>query len=114
MKSALRTPDQPSIRISRIVLTFSQKVRYDRTNGASEIRSLEDLDAQVWQDLAHDLGSVVELEMCVLGSPVSHSHSMRITASLFPMFIGPFVHLHTACVLHPDLPPVPPCVTELG
>ena len=40
----------------------------DRTNVASEIRSLEHLDTQVRQDLAYDLGSVVGLEMGVLGN----------------------------------------------
>ena len=81
VKSALRTPDQPSISISVNILTALQKLRYDRTDVASEIRSLEHLDAQVWQDLAHDLGSVAELEMCVLRNPVSHIHSMHIPSS---------------------------------
>ena len=113
MKSALRTPDQPSIYISGIILTSLHKLRDDRTNVASEIRSLEHLDAQIWQDLADDLGSVAELEMCVLRNPVSHSHSMRVTASLFPISVEFSFHLHTARV-SPMFPSIPPCVTGLG
>ena len=67
MKSALRTPDQPSISISgNDPQLFTRSGRYDRTDVAAEIRGLEHLDAQIRQDLAHDLGGVVELEMSVL------------------------------------------------
>ena len=114
VKSALHTPDQPSVYISGIILTFFlQRLRYDRTNVASEIRSLEHLDAQIWQDLAHDLGSVAELEVCVLRNPVSHSHPMCITASFFPISVEFSFHLHTARV-SPMFPSIPPCATGLG
>lgn len=38
----------------------------DRTNIASKIRSLEDFNAQILLDPAHNLHSIVEMEMCVL------------------------------------------------
>ena len=62
---------------------------HDRTDVASKIRSLEHLDAQILLHFAHNLYSVVELEMCVLCmETVSH-----------------FSFEYVYCFVHPDTPP---------
>lgn len=59
----------------------------DGTNIASKIRSLEHFDAQILLDSAHNLHSIVEVEMCVLiTNPLSAALalSVRILFSSFP------------------------------
>ena len=72
--------------------------RCNRTDVASKICSLEHLDAQILLDFAHNLDSVVELEMCVLCTEtVSHISVYAYTASFFSIRPPP-LHLRNCPV----------------
>ena len=66
LKSALHKAGQPYNNSLGRILTIVQESGYGRTNVASKIRSLEHFNAQILLYFAHDLYSVVELEVCVL------------------------------------------------
>lgn len=84
----------------------------DRTNIASEIRSLEDFNAQILLDPAYNLHSIVEVEMCVLiKNPLSAilNLSVRILFSSFPdlpplsICTIPVCPASESCLAHPSL-----------
>ena len=98
LKSASRTPDQPTIKHPITPLerppTIAQGNGYDRTDIASKIRSLEHFDAQILLHFAHDLYGVVELEMRILGNvsatlTMLHVLSCALSFLVFHLFSFP-------------------------